>query len=69
MFLGSRKFYLTDEHVPAYFTTKILNKAYEFPSYVKEAPNICSRSYALPLEFSTVMPQYTAHRLSMSTQE
>lgn len=56
-----------NEHVSTYFTTKILNKACEFPSYIKEDPNIHLRSYILPLKFSTVMPQYTAHRLAKST--
>lgn len=56
-----------NEHVSTYFTTKILNKACESPSYIKEDPNICLRSYILPLEFSTVMAQYTAHRLAKST--
>lgn len=58
-----------DERVPAYFTTNILNQASAFPSYIKEAPNICQRSYTLPLELSMVMSQHTAHRLSTSVQE
>lgn len=49
-----------------FYYKKNLNKVCEFPSYIKEAPTICLRSYVLPLEFSTVMPQYIAHRLSTS---
>lgn len=30
--MAVRGFCLMDEHVPAYFTTKILNKGSEFPS-------------------------------------
>jgi len=26
-----------EKHIPAYFTTNILNNACEFPSYIKEA--------------------------------